>query len=85
MARNIFTRGGPYSCMPDPVKRFFEIYEDLVQILLVLVFFTQDSKDEDLFCGVSPGSESNLFFSNNLFSLEFEPVPDDFQHDFTDD
>ena len=30
--------------MPLPVKGFFEIYEDMVQILLVLeVLFTQDS------------------------------------------
>ena len=46
-------------------------------------FFTQDSVVEDLFCGASPGSEPCLFFSNNIFSLEFEPVQDDFQHDFT--
>ena len=49
---------------------FFEIYEDMVQILLMLkVLFTQDSEVEDLFCGASPGSEYTLFFSNNLFSL----------------
>ena len=36
----------------------FEIYEDMVQILLMLtVFFTQDSEVENLFCGASPGSE----------------------------
>ena len=56
----------------------------MVQILLMLkVLFTQGSEAEDLFCGASPGSEPNLFFSNNLFSLEFELVQDDFQHDFT--
>ena len=59
------------------------IYEDIVQILLVLkVLFTQDSEVEDLFFGVSLGSEPSLFFSNNLFSSGFEPVQDDFQHDF---
>ena len=46
------------------------------------VLFTQDSKVEDLFCGASSGSESNLFFSNYLFSLGFKPNQDDFQHDF---
>ena len=70
--------------MPYPVKGFFEIYEDMVQILLLLkVLFTQDSEVEYLFCGTSPGSEHSLFFSNNLFSLEFEPLQNDSQHDFT--
>ena len=54
----------------------------MVQILLMLLF-TQDSEVEDLFCCTSPGSEPSLFFSNNLFSLGFEPVQDDSQHDFT--
>ena len=58
---------------------FFEIYEDMVQILLMLkVLFTQDSEVEYLFCGTSPGSEHSLFFS-----LGFEPLQDDSQHDFT--
>ena len=39
--------------MPYSVKGFFEINEDMVQIPLMLeVLFTQDSKVEDLFCGV---------------------------------
>ena len=55
----------------------------MVQILLMLkVLFTKDSEVEDLFRGASPGSEPSLFFSNNLFSLGFEPVLDDRQHDF---
>ena len=63
---------------------FFIIYEDMVQILLMLkIFFTQDSEVEDLFCGASPSSEPSLFFSNNFFSLGFEPVQDYSQHDFT--
>ena len=70
--------------MPYLVKCFFEIFEDMVQILLVLkVLFTQDSEAEVLFCGTSPGSEPSLLFSNNLFSLGFEPVQYDSQHDFT--
>ena len=56
----------------------------MLQILLMVkIIFTQDSKVEDLFCGASTDSEPSLFFSNNLFSLEFEPVQDDSQHDFT--
>ena len=69
--------------MPYSVKGFFEINEDMVQILLMLeVLFTQDSKVEDLFCGVSSGSEPSLFFSNYFFSLGFKSIQDDFQHDF---
>ena len=55
----------------------------MVQILLMFaVFFTQDSKVEDLFCGAPSSSESSLFFINCHFSLGFKPIQDDFQHDF---
>ena len=65
--------------MPYSVKRFFEINEDTVQILLTYeVLFTQDSK----VCGASFGSEPSLFFSNYILSLGFKPIQDDFQHDF---
>ena len=65
--------------MPYSVKGFFEINEDMVQILLMLeVLLTQDSKAEDLFCGASSGSEPRLFFSNyfsawglSLFKMTF--------------
>ena len=68
--------------MSYSVKGFFEISEDMVQILLMLdVLFTQDSKVEDL-CGASSGSEASLFFSNYFFSLGFKPIQDDFQHGF---
>ena len=47
--------------MPYSVKGFLEINEDMVQILLMLeVLFTQDSKVEDLFCGVPSSSEPSL-------------------------
>ena len=63
---------------------FFDIHEDLVQILLILkVLFKQDSEVKDLFCDASLGLEPSLFLSNNLFSLGFEPVQDDSQHVFT--
>ena len=64
--------------MPYSVKGFFEINEDMVQILLMLqVLFRQDSKVEDLFCGASSASEANLFFSNYFFSLGFKPIQDE--------
>ena len=66
-----------------PVKFVFEIYEDMVQILLMLkVLSTQDSEVEYLLYGASPGSEPSLLLSNNLFSLIFQPVQDGFQHHF---
>ena len=69
--------------MPYSVKGFFEINEDMVQILLIMVvLFTHDSKVEDLSCGTSSGSEPNLFFSNYFFRLGFKPIKDDCQHDF---
>ena len=69
--------------MSYSVKGFFEINEDMVQILLVLeVLFTQDSEVEDLFCGASSGSEPSLFFSNYFFGLGFKPIQDNIQHDF---
>ena len=46
------------------------------------VLFTQDSKVEDLFCGVPSSSEPSLFFSNYLFNLGFKLIQDDFKHDF---
>ena len=59
--------------MPYSVKGFFEINEDMVQILLMLeVLFTQDSKVEDLFCGAS---------SVSCFGMTLL----DFQHDCSND
>ena len=48
----------------------FEIIEDMVQILLMLVvFFIQDFTVEDLFCGALAGSDPKLVFSSYLFKL----------------
>ena len=72
--------------MPYPVKCLvlFLICEAMVQVLLMSKgLFTQDSEVKDLFCGVSPGSEPRLFFSNNS-SAGVEPVQDDFQTDKAD-
>ena len=49
---------------------------------MLKVLITQGSEIEDLFCGPYSGSEQSLFFSDNLFSLGFEHVQDDFQHVF---
>ena len=61
--------------MPDPVKCLFEVYEDMVQILLMLqMFLTEDTEVEDLFSGTSSWSETSLFFSKNLLCLWFQSV-----------
>ena len=34
----------PQSCMPNPVEGFLEVYEEMVEVLLVLkIFLTEDS------------------------------------------
>ena len=61
-----------------------EILKDMVQTLQMLnAHFTQDSNVEGLFSRSPPSHETSLFFSNNLFSLGFALVQDDFQLDCT--
>ena len=39
----VFLRGCPQSCMPNPVKGLLKVYEDMVDVLLVLeMFLTED-------------------------------------------
>ena len=53
--------------MPYPLERFLEIYEDMVQILLMLgLLVTLDFEVEDLFRGTSSQSEPFLYFCNYL-------------------
>ena len=41
----------PQSCMPNPVEGLLEIYENMVEVMLVQkIFFTEDSQVEDLLC-----------------------------------
>ena len=40
----VLLHGCPQSCMPNPVKGLLEIYEDMVEVLLVLnMFLIEDS------------------------------------------
>ena len=60
--------------MPYSVKGFFEINEDMVQILLMLeVLFTQNSKVEDLrLKGIIYGKNLSYFKSSaKLYCIEF--------------
>ena len=65
--------------MPNPVEGLLEVYEDMVEVSLVLeIFLTEASWVEDLLCGAPSFSEACLFFSDdisahgfNLFSMIF--------------
>ena len=58
-----------------PVKDILEVYEDMVEILLMLqVFLAEDPEIEYLFCGAPSGSETCLLFCNDLFCLWLESV-----------
>ena len=47
----VFLHGCPHSCMQNPAEGLLEVYEDMVEVLLVLaMFLTEDSSVEDLFC-----------------------------------
>ena len=47
--------------MPYHVKGLLEVYEDMVEILLMLqVFLAEDPESEYLFCGAPSGSETCL-------------------------
>ena len=43
-----------------------------ISLMLEVLFTTQDSEVEDLFCDASSGSEPGLFFRNYLFGLGFK-------------
>ena len=65
-----------------PVKGLLEVYEDMVEGLLMLqVFLAEDPEIEYLFCGAPSDSDTRLLFCNDLFCLWLESVQDDLQHD----
>ena len=75
--------GCPQSCMPNPVEGLLEVYEDMVEVLLVLeLFLAENVYVEDLFCGAPSCSEACLFFSDDLLRLWLQSVQYDLQHDF---
>ena len=63
--------------MPYSVKGLLEVFEDMVEILLMLqVFLAEDPEIEYLFCGAPYGSKTCLLFCNDLFCLWLESVYD---------
>ena len=75
----VLLRGCPQSCMPNPVEGLLEVYEDMVEILLVLKIFSQRLCRMKI-CSVvllpalKPACSSTMIFSAcgfNLFSMIF--------------
>ena len=61
--------------MQYPVKGLSEVYEDMVEILLMLqVILAENPEIEYLFCGAPSGSETYLLFCNDLFCLWLDSV-----------
>ena len=79
----ILLYGCPQSCMPNPVEGLLEVNEDMAEVLLVLeIFFTEDSQIKDLLFGAPSCSGACLFFGDDLLRLWLQSVQYDFQHDF---
>ena len=79
----VLLHGCPQSCMPNPVEGLLEVYESMVEVLLVLeIFLIWDSLVEDLLCGAPSCSEACLFISDGLLRLWLQPVQNNLQHDF---
>ena len=69
--------------MPNPFEGLPEVYEDIIEDLLVLeIFLTEDLYVEDLLCGAPSCSEACLFFSDYLLRLWLQSVQYDLQRDF---
>ena len=69
--------------MPNPVEDRLEVYEDIVEVLLVLeIFLAKDSSVEDLLCSAPSRCEACLFFSGDPLRLRLQYVRCDLQRDF---
>ena len=73
----------PQSCISNHVEGLLEVYEDMVEVLLVLeIFITDDSRLKRYLLGGAPlCPEACLLFSDNL-RLRLQTVQYDLQHDF---
>ena len=81
----VFLHGCPQSCMPNPVEGLLEVFEDMLDVDVMLVletFLTEDSWVEDLLCRGPPFCEACPFFSNNLPRLWLQSVQHALKHDF---
>ena len=80
---DVLLHGYPKSCMPNLVEGLLEVYEDMVEVWLVLeIFLTNDFQVEDLLCGALSCSEACLFLSDDLLRLWLQSVQYGLQHNF---
>ena len=64
--------------MPNPIEGLLEVYDDMVEVVLVLEkFHREDSCVEVLRCGASTCSKTFLFFRNDLLCMQLESIQDD--------
>ena len=69
--------------MPNPVEGLLGVYENMVEVKLVLKkFLTKNLYVGDLLCGAPACSEACLFFSDDLLCLWLQSIQYDLQHDF---
>ena len=69
--------------MQNPVEGPLEVYEDVVEVLVVLeIFLKKDSQVKDLLCGDSSCCEACLFLSNHLLLLRIQAVQYDLRGHF---
>ena len=69
--------------MPNPVEGLLEVYENMVEVLLVLeIFLTENAQVKDLPCGTPSCSEACLFFGDDLLHFWLQSIQYDLQHDF---
>ena len=71
----VLLHGCPQSCMPNLVEGLLEVYEDMVEVLLVLeIFLAEDSCFLVLLPALKPACSLAMIFSTcgfNLFSMIF--------------
>ena len=69
--------------MPNPLECILEVYEDMVEVLMVLdIFLTENVQVENLLCDTPSCSEACLFFGEDLLRLWLQSFQYDLQHDF---
>ena len=69
--------------MPNLVEGLLEVYEDMVEVLLVLeILLIEDSEVTDLLSGAPSCSEACLFFSDDFLRLWLQSVQYGLQHNF---
>ena len=56
----VFLHGCPQSCMPNPVKGLLEVYEDMVEDLLVLEIFLTENRPSNPLLNQHSSGYSNI-------------------------